>query len=389
MNIMTIVNGMRTTKNINQDRRVVDMSKNIALLQPSKAPLVVLTKRLGNESTYNPIFHWLEDDLVGRWDAVNAASGITAETASVVVDNEDLFNVGDIIKVPRTGEVMRVTEIASATHTLTVVRGYGTTEAADLVDNEPLVIIGNAFKEGSLSAVPKTGVTSTVFNYTQIFKTAVQVSKTQEATKLYGGSDRAYQRRKKGIEHAVDIERAAWFGERSEHVTGDEIIRTTGGVLSFIANKCETYDANNSLTEDAFEKEFLEDLFKYGSDKKTMFCSSRVISVINSWGRDKLQTVVGEDTYGLAIMKYVSAHGELLLVKHPLFEGSVYGKMGVALDLENVKYRPLQGRDTKLETNIQPNDADYYLDQYLTEAGFMIKLPKTHGIIENVDFPQE
>ena len=102
---MTIVNGMRTTKNINQDRRVVDMSKNIALLQPSKAPLVVLTKRLGSEPTYNPIFHWLEDDLVGRWDAVNAASGITAESTSIVVDNEDLFNVGDIIKVPRTGKL--------------------------------------------------------------------------------------------------------------------------------------------------------------------------------------------------------------------------------------------------------------------------------------------
>ena len=122
MNIMTIVTGMRTTKNINQDRRVVDMSKNIALLQPSKAPLVVLTKRLGSEPTYNPIFHWLEDDLVGRWDAVNAASGISAASTSIVVDNADLFNVGDIIKVPRTGEIMRVTEITSATHTLTVVR---------------------------------------------------------------------------------------------------------------------------------------------------------------------------------------------------------------------------------------------------------------------------
>lgn len=381
---MTIVNGMRTTKNINQDRRVVDMSKSIALLQPSKAPLITLTKRLATETTYNPIFHWLEDDLVARWDAVNQVDE-TAVSTSVVVDNGDLFNVGDIIKVPRTGEVMRVTAIS--TNTLTVVRGYGTTAAALLVDNDPLVIIGNAFKEGSLAATPKTGLTSTVFNYTQIFKTSVQVSKTQEASKLYGGSDRTYQRKKKGIEHATDLERAAWFGEKSETVNGEEIIRTTGGVLSFIESTSTVYDASNALTEDNFEKEFLENLFRYGSDKKTMFCSSRVISVINSWGRNKLETVVGEDTYGLSIMKYISAHGELLLVKHHLFEGAVYGKMGVALDLENVKYRPLEGRDTKLQTNIQPNDADYYLDQYLTEAGFMVKLPKTHGIIKNVDFP--
>lgn len=383
---MATITGMRTTVNINQDRRVVDMAKEIALLQPTKSPLVVLTKRLGTQTTTNPIFHWLEDDLVARWDAINNPTGYTDTDTSIIVDNGDLFNVGDIVKVPRTGEVMRVVNVSE--NTLTVVRGYGTTSPSGLNDDEQLVIIGNAFKEGGLSAQPKTGLTKTVYNYTQIFKTSVQVSKTQEASNLYGGSDRAYQRKKKGIEHAVDIERAAWFGERSEHINGEEVIRTTGGILGFISDSCPTYDANGSLTEEAFEKEFLEDLFRYGSDKKTMFCSSRVISVINSWGREKLQTVTGAETYGLAIMRYVSAHGELLLVKHPLFEGEIYGKMGVALDLENVKYRPLKGRDTKLQTNIQPNDADYYLDQYLTEAGFQIKLPKTHGIIKNVDFAE-
>ena len=82
----------------------------------------------------------------------------------------------------------------------------------------------------------------------------------------------------------------------------------------------------------------------------------------------------------------VYGHGELNLIAHPLF-GGVFGKMGVVLDLDNVAWRPLKGRDTHLNTNIQPNDADYYLDEYLTEGGFMLKLPQTHGIIKNVDFP--
>jgi hypothetical protein len=83
------------------------------------------------------------------------------------------------------------------------------------------------------------------------------------------------------------------------------------------------------------------------------------------------------------VSKYVSPHGILNIVKHPLFEG-YYNGMGMILDLDNVKYRPLKGRDTKLETNIQPNDADYYKDQYLTEAGIMVKLPKTHAVIKGV-----
>ena len=382
------ISGIRHTKNINQDRRVVDMAKKIALLEPNKSPLITLTKRLSTKPTINPIFHWLEDELQAKWSKVSTAEANVAATDLVVSDIE-LFRVGFLVKVPRTGEIMRVTDVTASTDTITVKRSFGTTAAAAILQNDPIVILGSAEAEGGLATTPLSVVTSTVFNYTQIFKTAVQLSKTQEASELYGGSDRAYQRLKKGIEHAVDLERAAWFGEKAEDNTGSTPVRSTGGVMSFIETNAVSYDASDSLTEDNFEKEFLEGLFRYGSSKKTLFASSRVISVINSWGRDKIQTVVGEETYGLKIYRYISAHGELNIVKHQLFEGAVYGKMGVALDLDagEVAWRPLSGRDTKLRTGIEPNDADYYLDEYITEGGFQIKLPKVHGIIENVGFP--
>ena len=382
------ISGIRHTKNINQDRRVVDMAKKIALFEPNKSPLITLTKRLSTKPTINPIFHWLEDELQAKWSKVSTAEANVAATDLVVSDIE-LFRVGFLVKVPRTGEIMRVTDVTASTDTITVKRSFGTTAAAAILQNDPIVILGSAEAEGGLATTPLSVVTSTVFNYTQIFKTAVQLSKTQEASELYGGSDRAYQRLKKGIEHAVDLERAAWFGEKAEDNTGSTPVRSTGGVMSFIETNAVSYDASDSLTEDNFEKEFLEGLFRYGSSKKTLFASSRVISVINSWGREKIQTVTGEETYGLKIYRYISAHGELNIVKHQLFEGAVYGKMGVALDLDagEVAWRPLSGRDTKLRTGIEPNDADYYLDEYITEGGFQIKLPKVHGIIENVGFP--
>ena len=385
----TIRSGMRHTANINQDRRAVDMAKKIALLEPNKSPLVTLTKKLATKGTVNPIFHWTEDELQPKWSKLTNAEADTDET-DLVVDDITYFRVGFIIKNPRTGEIMRITDIDSANDTITVYRGFGTSDPAAIEADDPVVIIGSAEKEGGLSTDPLSVVTSTVFNYAQIFKTSVQISKTQEASELYDGSDRSYQRMKKGIEHAIDMERAALFGEKNEDTSGNSPVRSTGGVLSFIDANAVKHDANDSLTEDDFEKEFLEDLFRYGSSKKTLFASSRLVSIINSWGRDKLQMVTGEETFGLKIYRYMSAHGELNIVKHHLLEGAVYGKMGVALDLEtgDVKWRPLNGRDTKLNTNIQPNDADYYLDEYITEGGFQIKLPKVHGIIENADFPE-
>jgi len=46
----------------------------------------------------------------------------------------------------------------------------------------------------------------------QIFKTSVAVSGTEREADLYGGKDLPYQRAKKATEHALDIERAFWFG---------------------------------------------------------------------------------------------------------------------------------------------------------------------------------
>ena len=57
----------------------------------------------------------------------------------------------------------------------------------------------------------------------------------------------------------------------------------------------------------------------------------------------------------------------------------------VAIDLSNVKYRPLaangQNRDTFVETNIQDNSTDGRKDQIITEAGLEVNLPETHAVI--------
>jgi len=375
-----MINGMQQTMNINQTQREIDVSSKIALLQPDKAPLTALLRRLNKKVATNPIFHWFEDDLQARWDAVNNAAGYSNSATSIVVDTGDLFKVGDIVKVPRTGEVMRVTAVSG--NTLTVVRGVGTTAAAALQDNDTLLILGNANKEGGLAVEAQSTQVATIFNYTQIFKTSVKVSKTLAASNLHTGDERTYQRRKKAIEHAVDIERAFLFGEKSETVSNGDVIRTTGGVLSFLtagASNVLDVSANGILSEDTLEA-YLETLFRYGSSSKLCLAGPRLITVINSYGRDKIQLNPKAAEYGLKIYTYISAHGELNLVKHPLLENA-YAKYGIILDLENLAYRPLQGRDTKLNTEIQPPDADYFLDEYLTEAGLELKLPKTHGLI--------
>jgi hypothetical protein len=387
---MAQINGVRNTSNINTEGQTsklkIDMSEKIALLQPSATPFITFLKRAkGNtEPANNPKFSWFEDDLGARWDALDMAGDAAADATKLIFDNE-YFLVGDVIKVPSTGECLLVTAVnpdGDNAKEYTVVRGYGTTNGAIIANNTPVVVIGNANEEGSGVRTIKTTLETEIYNYTQIFKTPFGVTNTQNAGTFYGGSDLSYQSKKKGIEHMVDMARAFYFGQKKEDVTGNHPRRTTGGLLSFLTQN--NYDSSGALTQDEFDTNVCEKIFLYGAKEKLMLASARVLSVVNTWALGKLQIEQGEKTFGLAVTKYVSPFGVLNLVHEPLFEGATYGGYAVILDVENIKYRPLKGRDTKLETNIQANDVDGRIDQYITEAGLEVRLPKTHALLTGV-----
>lgn len=370
-----------TTENILQERRDLDYSKEIAELEPNKSVLTTLTKMTNVRSVQTAEFYWFEDELKPRFDAINNASGYTATDTNLVVDTSEIFTKGDLVKVPRTGEVMLVMSVNDTTKTLTAKRGFGVTAAADLVDDDPLLIIGSASEEGSKARQVNLRQPVKRYNYTGIVKTAVAISGTSSSERMRGINERTRLQNKYGTEHAVDLERMFLFGEPKEdlskQLTGDGPLRTSGGVLHFCTEN--RVDFGGTPTEPAFV-EALEMAFRYGSENKLALCSPRWLSVIEMWAKNKLEMVPRNRTYGIAVRRYLSTHGTLDLVKHHLLEGEVYGGYMIILDMDNVEYRPLEGRDTKLRLNIGDPDRDGFLDEYLTEAGFEIRLPKTHAV---------
>jgi hypothetical protein len=123
--------------------------------------------------------------------------------------------------------------------------------------------------------------------------------------------------------------------------------------------------------------------YNSGQRVKTVFSARLPIDVLNSFPRGRLQIQQGEMTYGLRVMRYISPHGDLLLVTHDLLEGEFYGGVMAVVDMGNVGKRYLKGdgpsRDTHRRENIQENDRDGRKDELLTESGFEIKQDKTHG----------
>lgn len=384
-----------------EGRLVVDAVDKIFLLEPNKHPLTTLMTNVGKvydgkawtgsslmkAATTNPTFTWFEDVYGGRY--ARAASAQAAGDAAVDVSGAGsssayIFTVGDVIRNARTGENMLVTAITD-TDTLAISRAFGTTSAAAIVVGDGLFIVGNVSEENSGARNANTTRSAQLTNYTQIFKTTIALSGTEKASKLYGGDDLPYLRAKKGTEHALDIERAFWFGEKKLDTTGTQghPRRATGGILEFIeSGNSYIQNQGGALTAPDLNS-FLREGFTYGNNTKVLFAGGVVLQAINEIARGQIQTKVGDSTYGIKISEWQTAFGTVNIVHNPLFVQE-YAGYAFLLDMDSFRYRYMEGRDTKLMTNVQANDTDGEVDQYITEAGLERKQAPKHAILKGV-----
>lgn len=388
----TMITGATGSQNILSNQKVIDMSDRIYLLEPQAAPLYVLVSRLNKRVAINTTVQWLEDVLNPSWTtlAVSAISGMSGVQTGMSAAAAYL-NTYDLVKIPSTGEILLVTAIS--TTAFTGARCYQSliTTAGSAAAAADLVIIGSAFEEGSASTTlgTKSTKTSVVSNYLQIFRKSVEITKSMANTELYGGNDRPYQRKKKGIELMRDLERAFLFGEPLEDTSStrsgsmSHARRTSGGIFYYITTNSTGSIA--AMTESEFEG-FLRSVFRYGSNTRYLFCAPIVLSVISLWAQGKLQMFPKDKTYGIAISQYTSPHGTVNLVKELLLENAgsasdvtYYGGYCAAIELEDCVYRYLQNRDVQFETDIQHPADDFYKDQYICEVGMEFHNEQKHG----------
>ena len=292
-----------------------------------------------------------------------------------MVDDGTVAAAKDIIKVPRTGEILFVSSVS--TNTLTVVRGYGETTAAALVDNDYLIVLGNAMEERSNVPGEKILQPAKMYNYCGITRTPFGGSGTTLAEQqVTSEQERSRLTRDKGIDHRLSLERQILFGERKEDAANKR--RMSRGVEKFITTN--VYDAGGAMTETEFDNYVCEPVFKYGNKTKVLVASSRMVSIINGWGKNKLQMSMGAKSYGLDLQEYVSPHGRMVIAPSRMLE-QYYAYHSFVIDMKYVFVRNL--RDTTLRRNIQAPDVDGFLDEYLTEAGLELRVEKAHMTIRN------
>ena len=421
-------------------RRIFNFGDRVAELAPEESPFFVYLNQVSKAPTDDPVFRYLENrNRISFTDrslllkgAVNGGSAVSAGSSySFTVDTAGGATVDYLVK----GMVLAVGTVDSTAgygQALVRVESGVSHASADssftgkiidvsavsgsnvLADNDVAQIIGTSYEEGSGSPDVFSSELEDDFGYTQIFKTAAEMTNTAYATR-YRGYAEEWNRiwATKLREHKIDIERAMLFGQKAR-VGG---IQYTEGLVGHIVKNVSpviddsafSYSSGNAyhrsvaqaeLTYDRLlsDLEVIFDPARGGMAEKLVLCSLPVITFFNKLGDGAfLDASIGsqnnmpfrlnfdsrEGAFGHSVMVIDTIHGKLNLVKEPLFRGIASGFMLMA-DMTQLAYRPLVGnginRDTQVMTNIQAADEDLRKDMILTEAGLEITLPESHAL---------
>lgn len=422
---------------INDSRRIFNFGERVSELAPQQSPFFVYLSKVAKEATDDPVFKFLEQRH--QWQRrnfiVKTDGAATAKDASVtydVVADYDKYGndltlgggsstaapqyllVGQVIRV--NGKALKITGVTigdgnagtystgdATTHSEIVCTALEAIAEADVEVGAKGQVIGSAWAEGSTDPEGWKDELYSREGYCQIFKTAIQLFSGSSLATRYRGRPDEYRRVWADclMQHKMDIEHAMLFGiGKSDEAASGGPVRYSHGIVPYTeANgkifnftyASSTYDDFIDAMKDFYAPE------SGNSGDKLVLASRKVLAYLNKLGSNgflnntvtsssyKLDVQNIQGAFGHQVTKINTIFGNLHFVAEPLFRGQDEN-LAIAIDLANVKYRPLQGngvsRDTHILTNIQNNNVDGRKDMVMTEAGLEISLPETHAVMK-------
>ncbi len=424
------------------------------------APLTGLLSLADTEETPMPEFSWFEERFVSK--RTTTAAGPTANTVfyttgttttagatftptagttyRIYLTSVSELQTDDVIVIHRlvmgssTIEVQfRIVSVGA-----TFVEAMAINTAPAAVTNNAstgvglqVVLAGSAFAEGSRSRSGRYKYPSQIPNYTPIFKTAFEMTRTSlKAPLIYDKSgDYKNQLRKNGIDHMAGIEWSLFFGNRRSETatdpdTGETVSRRFMGGLLWYLKQWEKGTISNggafdyrpsgatdlttetdwvtyrdkriirlggtAVSLDQFNEIEALPFQKTNSNDFCKLCLAGpgYIQKINSrLGKEVQVTQLRGEQYSgfdFKVTQRNGINGETYYKSHPLFNETEMYNSAFYIDLGHLKFRPLSDSDTDIQQMIQLPDADKRKDQYLTEAGFEIAFPESCMFVDNL-----
>lgn len=285
------------------------------------APIFALSSGSAQFQLTSKIHYWFmkqpySSKLIASAAANNSATSITVDKGAVVEPSSVIMNT-------KTNEYMFVSAVSG--NTLTVVRGFAESTAAAVTQNDELLYLGTAKKEGSLAPNPKYRRGVPRMNYSQIFRNGWGTTRTAEHIKLITGNKATENKEDAVSMHAQDIEMALLLGRKSlNQVDGSEVLSTMDGLMSIVKNNTALAAAATLDSIQEWMYSNFETCPEGVPNERVVMTSLNVLYILNKLIREAGSSyypigtatkVYGLDVYALQL----PGMQEVKILAHPLF----------------------------------------------------------------------
>lgn len=425
--------GMRGTGDWVTDQRPMSWRQNILYLYPNgMTPLTAILSMMGSKKVTDPQFLWWTEQIGSVSGAVvgiftvpdlsvaYAAGGVVGDVVYVAIaatlanrirsGHQILLRDASDYRVDVVGKVSSVST-SGATSVLAVIllENDDNSPAHDLSDADNLLIIGNINSEGAQMPNAIALNPTKHYNYTQIFRSPLSITRTARSTNLRTGDD--YQKAKRECleMNSIEMELAFLWGIMTERI-GDngKPERTTQGVINFIRSNApgnvDDYTLNPTYAGQTWAaggevwlKAMLEQVFRYGAEDKLCLCGSGALlgidALAQSSGQINLQPA--QKTYGMQIKTWITPFGTIHMKTHPLFSfDATTRNMMVILEPKELEYKFIQDTTFYGESSAKQHPEGYghrridgTEEEYLTECGLEFGFPLKCGLLNGVGLP--
>lgn len=396
--------GILNSGQLVQDSAKKSFATFITRLMPNgKAPLFGLTSMLPSDTALQTEHGFFTKTMLFPQLTLSASAAATDSTLSVTSTTNVLPNM--IMRVDSTGENIIVNAVISGTQ-VSVIRGVGTVSAQAISSAVNLFQVGNAFEEASLRPGSLVINPVRISNFTQIFRNTWAISDSVRSTMMLAGDTNVAESRQDcAAFHAADIEKAIFFGQRSQGTRNGQPFRTMDGLINTVGNLSyyPSYFASVNVntaggTTNYTQLEgFLDPVFNQATDPKVanervLFVGGTAKRVINNIGRlnGTYYLSDGQTSYGLQFSTFKTARGTFNMIEHPLMNSNTsWSKMAVAVDLSTFRLaylgdRKTQNKEFNQDADANDNGIDAVGGTLTTELTTVIKNPPANSIIYNL-----
>ena len=387
--------GLRGTGDWGTDERPKNFRETILWRDPNgQTPITGLLSKMSDEKTDDPEFSWWEEQLQAVRLTLNGAMPTTTTTVVVVTANALMLVPFDVLLCENAAadlavspfEIVQVNGVASDT-TFDVIRGRAGTVAAAMINGAGLTRIGTVFGEGTGAPNVSNRNPTKLLNFTQIFKTAYEITRTAAKTHARKGDPVKNDKKRKMFDHSVNLEFAFMLGVKFEYATGaanGKPLRYTGGIRSFISSNVTVFTTTPTEATFLAAVQGVFDFNGGGGSERIMFCGNGALTSLNKLAKAGMQVRTDSVVrlYGMDLQKWIIPQGTFLMRSHPLLNTHArYTNSIFVLDASCFKYRYID--DTTFQDNIQATDADGKKGQWLTECGLETNHERTLAYLGN------